>query len=246
MRGRSARKIRTIERRQSHDRWLVSYADFITLLFAFFVVMYSAAQLDKRRAGKLATAIQTAFAQRGSLPPKPADVGGLSSTGVPSKLPIGNTEDDEFRVLKGQIQDALAGEIASGEVAVRSTGDGLVISLREVGFFDSGSDQIKASSAGAFARLALVLRQANSDLRIEGHTDNIPIHNPRFSSNWDLSTARATATIRLLIQQYGFIPQRLSASGYAEYRPTTSNDTSEGRAMNRRVDVVIPRVRGRS
>ena len=217
MRGRSRRKIRTIERRQSHDRWLVSYAGFITLLFAFFVVMYSAAQLDKRRAGKLATAIQTAFEQRGSLPPKPADVGGLSSTGVPSNLPIGNTEDDEFRVLKG---------------------------LREVGFFDSGSDQIKASSAGAFARLALVLRQANSDLRIEGHTDNIPIHNARFSSNWDLSTTRATATIRLLIQQYGFIPQRLSASGYAEYRPTSSNDTSEGRAMNRRVDVVIPRARG--
>src|SRR5258708_39390960 len=103
------RRKRRVERRPHHDRWLVSYADFITLLFAFFVVMYSAAQLDKRRAGKLATAIQTAFEQRGALPPEPADVGGLSATGVPSNLPIGNTEDDEFSLLKEQIENALAG-----------------------------------------------------------------------------------------------------------------------------------------
>ena len=235
--------MRTFERRHSRDRWLVSYADFITLLFAFFVVLYSAAQLDKRRAGKLATAIQTAFEQRGSLPPKAADVGGLASVGVPSNLPIGNTEDDELRLLRGQIENALAGEIASGDVAVRNTGDGLVISLREVGFFDSGSDQIKASSANAFARLTTVLQQGNSDIRIEGHTDNIPIHNARFSSNWDLSAARATATVRLLIQKYGFAPQRLGASGYAEYRPAAANGSAEGRAMNRRVDIVIPRKR---
>ena len=193
--------MRTFERRHSRDRWLVSYADFITLLFAFFVVLYSAAQLDKRRAGKLATAIQTAFEQGGSLPPKPADLGGLATVGVPSNLPLGNTEeDDELRLLRGQIESALAGEIASGDVAVRNTGDGLVISLREVGFFDSGSDEIKASSAGAFAHLADVLRQTNREIRIEGHTDNVPIHDSHFSSNWDLSAARATATVRLLIQ----------------------------------------------
>src|SRR5437899_11983654 len=95
---------RRIERRPSHERWLVSYADFITLLFAFFVVLYSAAQLDKRRAGKLATAIQTAFEQGGSLPPKPADLGGLATVGVPSNLPLGTTEDDELRLLRGQIE----------------------------------------------------------------------------------------------------------------------------------------------
>src|SRR5437667_10937669 len=99
---RRKRRRRRIERRPHHDRWLVSYADFITLLFAFFVVMYSAAQLDKRRAGKLATAIHTAFEQRGSLPPKPADVGGLSSAEEPSDLPLENTEEDEFRQLKWQ------------------------------------------------------------------------------------------------------------------------------------------------
>jgi chemotaxis protein MotB len=206
--------------------------------------MYSAAQLDKRRAGRLATAIQTAFLQHGSLPAKPADVGGLAASGVPSDLPVGNTDDSEFRLMKSQIENALAGEIAAGNVMVRQSGEGLVVSLREIGFFDSGSDQIKASSAGAFARLADVLRQTNRDIRIEGHTDNVPIHNSRFSSNWDLSAARATATVRLLIQNYGLRPELLGASGYAEFRPMASNATQEGRAANRRVDVVIPRKHG--
>jgi len=100
--------------------------------------MYSAAQLDKRRAGKLATAIQTAFLQHGSLPYKPADVGGLAATGVPSDLPLGNTADSEFSLMKNQIENALAGEIAAGNVVVRQSGEGLVVSLREIGFFDSG------------------------------------------------------------------------------------------------------------
>ena len=203
--------------------------------------MYSAAQLDKRRAGQLATAIQTAFQQYGSLPPHPADVGGLAAHGVPTDLPVGNTEPDDFNLLRKRVEDALAEEIASGEVGVRVTAEGLVISLREVGFFDTGSAEIRPSSRPAFDRLAAILQTANSDLRIEGHTDNVPIHNSRFSSNWDLSTARATATIRLLMTKYSFAPQRLAASGYAEYRPISSNATAEGRSTNRRVDIVVPR-----
>jgi chemotaxis protein MotB len=155
---------------------------------------------------------------------------------------IGNTETDEFSLLKGQTENGLAGEIAGGDVAVRRTSEGLLLSLSEIGFFDTGSDEIKSSSQPAFSRLAAILRQTNSDLRIEGHTDNIPIHNSRFRSNWVLSTSRATATVRLLIQQYGFNPERLAASGYAEYRPIAGNDSTTGRAMNRRVDVVVPRM----
>ena len=86
-----------------------------------------------------------------------------------------------------------------------------------------------------------MLQGANTDLRIEGHTDNVPIRNARFASNWDLSTARATETVRLLMSKYNFAPERLAASGYAEYRPIASNDTADGRAMNRRVDIVVPR-----
>ena len=86
-----------------------------------------------------------------------------------------------------------------------------------------------------------MLSETPSNIRIEGHTDNVPIHNARFASNWDLSTTRATTTVRLLVTEYGFSPQRLAAAGYAEYRPIANNATAAGRAMNRRVDIVIPR-----
>ncbi|HEX3741845.1 MAG TPA: OmpA family protein [Terriglobales bacterium] len=212
-------------RRPSRDRWLVSYADFITLLFAFFVVMYSAAQLDKRRAAELATAIQTAFLQGGSLPPNPAGASVASS---------------DATLLATRVEHTLAPEIASGDVAVRSSSEGLIVSLREIGFFDSGSDKIKPGAAAAFARLAEVLQPTTNHIRIEGHTDNVPIHNARFFSNWDLSSARATETVRLLIHD-GLGPERLAAAGYSEYHAVASNDTPDGRALNRRVDVVIIR-----
>jgi chemotaxis protein MotB len=198
--------------------------------------MYSAAQLDKRRAGQLATAIQTAFTQHGSLAPEPADAGGVSASSA-SSADLGY---DEQTALKTHIEHTMAAEIANGDVAVHSSGEGLVISLREVGFFDTGSDEIKTGAAAAFAELADVLRTTANDIRIEGHTDNVPIHNAHFSSNWDLSTARATATVRLFIQE-GLDPKRFAASGHAEYHPVASNETVEGRAVNRRVDIVIVR-----
>ncbi|HEY7353652.1 MAG TPA: flagellar motor protein MotB [Terriglobales bacterium] len=226
---------RDLPRSSDRDRWLVSYADFITLLFAFFVVMYSAAQLDKRRAGQLATAIQAAFLQKGSLPPLPADVGGVAES---SANELQASPADGQADLKHEIELTLATKIANGDVGIRKSSEGLVISLREVGFFDTGSDKIKASSVAAFSQLAEILRRHGSYIRIEGHTDNVPIHNARFSSNWDLSTARATATIRLLIH-YRLDPERMAAAGYAEYHPVASNSTVAGRSMNRRVDIVI-------
>jgi chemotaxis protein MotB len=232
------RRRRRIERRPSHDRWLVSYADFITLLFAFFVVMYSAAQLDKPRAGKLSVAIQTAFEQHGSV--SRADTPAIAITREPRPTST-NAGGEDLSPLQLQVEAALAPEIAVGDAAVRSTPEGLVISLREVGFFESGSADIRASSKAAFERLAKVLTKGASEIRIEGHTDNVPIHNGKFESNWDLSTARATATIRLLAIDYGIDPQRLSAAGYGEYRPIASNSNSEGRGLNRRVDVVVRR-----
>src|SRR5438874_12382801 len=202
---------------------------------------YSAAQLDKRRAGKLATAIQTAFQQYGSLPPKPAEVEGLAEHGIPSLLPVGNTEPDDFDLLRKQVENALSGEIAGGEVAVRVTHEGLVISLREVGFFALAPPTFGQVHGRRSTVLPLCFKVPTPILRIEGHTDNVPIRNARFASNWDLSTARATETVRLLMSKYNFAPERLAASGYAEYRPIASNDTADGRAMNRRADIVVPR-----
>jgi len=170
----------------------------------------------------------------------PAEVDGLAPKGDPRDNPVA-TKEDEFQLLRGHVQGALPPEIAKGDVALRNTPEGLVISPREVGFFDSGSAEIRASSQAAFERLAKVLSEIASDIRVEGHTDNVPIHDARFASNWDLSTARATTTVRLLVTEYGFSPRRLAAAGYTEYRPIANNVTAAGRAMNRRVDIVVPR-----
>jgi chemotaxis protein MotB len=115
----------------------------------------------------------------------------------------------------------------------------LVVSLREFGFFDSGSASIKAGALPALDRIASILAIRTCNLRIEGHTDNIPIHTAQMASNWELSTGRATELVRQLIVRYGFPPERLSAAGYAQYHPVASNVTAQGRAQNRRVDLVI-------
>lgn len=134
-----------------------------------------------------------------------------------AKRMLGDTADSE-----DQVADAL------GEICNMVAGN-----------FESGSAQMKSTSQAAFDRIANMLRQRDYRLRIEGHTDNAPIHNSQFPSNWELSTSRATEIVRLLIVRDGFNPDRLSAGGFAEYHPVATNRTAEGRGMNRRVDVVI-------
>jgi chemotaxis protein MotB len=247
----------------NHERWLVSYADFITLLFAFFVVLYASAQVDQRKVGRLALAIQVAFQESGVFPasttqvpldtnePMPfATVQAIQNVKHSTELgrivsppeELLNTTSDEaidLTALQNDLQNALQREIAIHAVALHQETEGLVVSLQEFGFFDSGSATMKSASLPALDRIASILAAHPYRLRIEGHTDNIPIHTAQMASNWELSTARATELVRLLIVRYRFTPQRLSAAGYAEYHPIASNVSPQGRAQNRRVDVVI-------
>jgi chemotaxis protein MotB len=246
----------------NHERWLVSYADFITLLFAFFVVLYASSQVDQRKVGKLSLAIQIAFQEMGVFPasttqiplnvnnPMPfstvqaienversTELGRVSSQ--PTDSLAGASEETDMATLKSELEQALRGEIALREVSIRRETEGLVVSLREFGFFDSGSATIKPQALPALDRIASILAIRTCKLRIEGHTDNIPIHTALIHSNWELSTARATELIQILIVRHRFAPERLSAAGYAEYHPVASNLTAQGRAQNRRVDIVI-------
>jgi chemotaxis protein MotB len=256
-----SRKKRAAEH-SNHDRWLVSYADFITLLFGFFVVLFSSSQVDKRKVGKISAAIQEAFQQLGVSPeansrvpivtahPLPAEktqLGekdkGISGSGrmtFPFEKTTGSPPTaNDLGTVQTQLTSALAAEIQRHEVALRANREGLVISLREIGFFDSGSAVLRPTSEAAVKRIAQVLSAQPNNIRIEGHTDNVPIHNAQFASNWELSTARATEMIRLFITDYDLPPTRLSAAGYAEFHPVAGNDTVEDRAQNRRVDIVV-------
>jgi chemotaxis protein MotB len=246
----------------NHERWLVSYADFITLLFAFFVVLYASSQVDKRRAGRLAMAIQVAFQELGvfqtsntKIPLQDEDAmpfekvqtienmerkADLAKIVNPMKGTLtSSAEAQSLQEAQEAIQKALNSEIMKHEVTMTMRREGLVISLKEMGFFESGSATIRPDSMDAISRLAEVLKQRQEDLRIEGHTDNIPIHNSHFASNWELSTTRATEMIRLMIMKFELPARHLSAAGYGEFHPVSGNDTASGRAQNRRLDIVI-------
>ena len=241
--------------RVSHDRWLVSYADFITLLFAFFVVLYASASADKRKQQDVSAAIDAAFRSLGIFPDatrKPSSAAGAAASAdqpvAPMNIVMG--EDvlapaavrDDLEHIRRDLTQALSDQVATHTVSIRMGRDGLVISLREAGFFASGSAVPRPETLPTLRQIAARLGATPYDLRIEGHTDNVPIHNAEFDSNWELSAARATHIARLLIDGHLIAPDRISAAGYAEFHPVATNSTDEGRAENRRVDlVVLPR-----
>jgi chemotaxis protein MotB len=241
-----------------HERWLVSYADFITLLFAFFVVLYASSRADLKKQREVSRAIDTAFRTLGLFPDavrKPTDVKNVSTISrdepvTPMNIVMGEdvlapvkVKEDLDQVQK-QLEKMLSNEIAAHTVSIQMSKDGLVISLREAGFFPSGSATPQPGSLPVLREIATVLGKTPYDLRIEGHTDNVPIHNIEFDSNWELSSARSIRITRVFLGTHDVLPERLSAAGYGEYHPVATNDTTAGRAENRRVDIVVmPRTR---
>ena len=228
----------------NHERWLVSYADFITLLFAFFVVMFAASNADHQKAGRIAKAVEVAFNQLAVFEPGSKSVplngegGSVSEVFNVAKLMEPSKEGEMVNNAKAQLEQDFREEIKNGLIRINEDSRGITISLAEAGFFDSGSASVRESSLPVLQRIADKLRSLPQNLRVEGHTDNTPIHTPMFRSNWELSTARATNVLQHLIETQ-IQPQRLSAVGYGEYHPASSNATVTGRAANRRVDLVI-------
>ena len=236
----------------NHERWLVSYADFITLLFAFFVVLYATAQVDNKKVKQVAAAIQGGFQQMGvftasaqaaagkgeAVPPAPPaapqvvnDLAPQAAAAAVSKIPLSQ--------VKKELEAVLGAELRRHEVEMRVVPDGLVVSLPEVGFFKSGEAQPLPEALPVLTHVAQALAGRGYEIRVEGHTDDVPIHNSKYKSNWELSTARATQVVLVMVNQCGFQPGRVSVAGYAQYRPVASNDSEAGRRRNRRVDLVI-------
>jgi chemotaxis protein MotB len=234
--------------RVTHDRWLVSYADFITLLFGLFVVMYAFARADQKKQAQVSKAIDSALSSMGAF-------GGEDEESSPGSGGVAHTVMDENVASPAQVKEdldrirrdlaaMLATQVAAHTVSLEMGRDGLVISLREAGFFDSGSAEPKPEALPTLRQIANKLGSTPYDLRIEGHTDNVPIHTAEFDSNWELSAARATHIARILLEMKAIPADRLSAAGYAEFHPVATNDTPEGRSENRRVDlVVMPRTK---
>ena len=208
----------------SRDRWLVSYADFMTLLCAFFLTMYAAALA------------------------RPVEAPATTPTPVPAPAPVAEPSPAELAAraaaerataLRARVETALAPELAAGYLQLIDDPRGLVVEVPEAGAFDVGQADLSREAASMLARVAGVLAGVPNAVRVEGHTDTTPIRTSRFASNWELSTARATRVVAFLIDQGQVAPTRLSAAGYGEFRPRGDNTTVEGRARNRRVDLVL-------
>lgn len=223
----------------NHERWLISYADFITLLFAFFVVMFAVSQVDSKKVGRFTESFSKAVGI--DMFPQPGR--GLlagTSDGVVSDGDSSHTSGmpEELANLKQTLSNDAAKDEMLAKVQVIAKRNELVLRLSDNLLFASGSDVLQEKAKLVVSHLAIELRSRPVDIRIEGHTDDRPIHTHRFRSNWDLSTARATSIVAELAKE-GIAAPRLSAAGYGEFHPVASNANDEGRAKNRRVDLVI-------
>ena len=243
------------EKAANHERWLVSYADFITLLFAVFVTLYAMSQSDKQKVEQVAASYRSAFGITGvssagkpSITPKVdvAPIPTVKPQAQPPSVPKaskgnGKTKatHKDFKQMLVNLEKKMMDHKASEAVEVTVTPRGLVISLKEAGFFDSGSAAIKPEALALLAEVAKILAPYDNPLSFEGHTDNKPMHSVLFPSNWELSSGRATAIARQFIEHHGVDPQLVAVTGYGEFRPVANNTTEEGRKQNRRVDIVM-------
>jgi chemotaxis protein MotB len=223
---------------ENHERWLVSYADFVTLLFAFFVVMFAHSNMDKDKIQQFAR--QFEHYVEGA--PAPAKKPSQTPPKIPAKAAMPTHEDLTMAEMKGSIQQLerdLVQEIQQGKVELSLQARGLIMSLRESAFFAPGDAELQPESFKIMTKIAEALTRIPGQIRLEGHTDDTPIRTALYPSNWQLSAARAITVLRLLSTRYQIDPDRLGAAGYGEFRPLVPNDTAGNRSKNRRVDVVI-------
>lgn len=237
-------------RHENHERWLVSYADFITLMFAFFVVMFASSQTDKARAKQISDSVKSALEKGGVSAAIHEILGGTvderGKGNAMMKGPGGAAKSVSQPPVLAELlpslqflNKALEAEIRQGKIEIRLEPRGLVVSLRQAAFFPSGEDTIDPKTYGSVEKIAETIRDLPNSVRLEGHTDSVPIHTARFRSNWELSAARGIAMMELLGERFEIPRQRLAIAGYADTAPVEANDSETGRARNRRVDIVI-------
>lgn len=239
------------EHPENHERWLISYADFITLMFAFFVVMFATSESDKVKTKAVATAIEKALKDenfstkvKAALANSPAGKDGVSGGSTSLKnlkadKPANAQKFAELTPSLKKLTKDLESDIHAGRLQVNLEPRGLVISLKEGAFFSPGDDTLNKDRLGSLAKLAAVVEPLPNPVRLEGHTDSIPIRNSRFQNNWELSAARSITVLRLLKEHFNVKESRMGIIGYADTSPMDTNDTDEGRARNRRVDITI-------
>jgi chemotaxis protein MotB len=239
------RRRREEDEPENHERWLVSYADFITLLFAFFVVMYALSSINEGKYRVLSSSLINAF---GRAPVAPIIQGDAPPQGTVQPVPIpqprprsseaARQEREVMTNVARDILQALSPLVKQGKVKITQTARGVSIDINASVLFAPGDASLSGESSQALRAVAAVLRNGTHAIQVEGHTDSLPIRNSSFPSNWELSAVRASSVVRLMADS-GISESRLSAVGYGPTRPVGPNDSAEGRLSNRRVAIAI-------
>ncbi|MBU1426942.1 MAG: flagellar motor protein MotD [Gammaproteobacteria bacterium] len=230
----------------NHERWMVSYADFITLLFAFFVVMYGISSVNEGKYKVFGAAINKAFGTKSSeteggsmrLTEEEIYFKSLIDRRDARLAEIQRKQNERMQNLVKSLDQAMAQFVKSGQMNVSQSGRGVELEINASALFNEGEADIQPGAKKTLADAAKVLADNEFAIEVEGHTDNLPINTAKFPSNWELSSARASSVVRLFIEQ-GIDAKRLKAVGSADNRPVQSNDTAEGRARNRRVTITV-------
>jgi chemotaxis protein MotB len=226
------RKRKEMHEPSNQERWLLTYADLITLLLALFIVMYSMSQVDAKKFGKIAEALNGVLKGGDSILKHRAEV-------VDPETGHGLLQLGDLRMINKKIEQHFEKLGKQKEIQTEITERGLVVHIMESALFKQGSAHLEPRARQVMDIIYEQVKGLPNHVRIEGHTDDFPIHNEAYPSNWELSAARATSVVRYFLENYDFSPDKISALGYGEYRPSRPNNSIENRAANRRVDVVV-------
>ena len=219
---------------ENSERWLITYADLITLLLAFFIMMYTFSKADAQKYQEVSDHLRMIFTGGHSF----MKTGTVSSRQSVEILPHAASSGEIRERLEKELK-APGLENLQKNMSVTVDERGVVIRIMDRTFFDEGRAELKDRAKNVLKQIVPILKSSPNPLRIEGHTDNVPINTPIFKSNWELSVSRATEVVRYLIEKYDFPPARISATGYSEYRPVAPNDTAPNRALNRRIEIIL-------
>ena len=239
------RRKRREEEQENHERWLLTYSDLITLLLAFFIMMYTLSKQDAQKYQEVSAYLRAIFTGGTAILQKGA---GSGAGATPVEIPTPTLEElnkEIMRQLEQEIRAMMPADSKEHNITVFVDERGIVVRVLDKAFFDEGKADLKDRAKNTIQKIIPIIKKVNRQVRIEGHTDNVPIRTNEFRSNWELSVRRATEVVRYIIEYGELAPEMISAAGYAEYRPLMPNTSAEYRAMNRRIEIIIEKPNGK-
>lgn len=222
------------------ESWLVPYADILTLLLALFIVLFASSSIDAGKFRELSTIFNQVFTSGTGVMDFPSPTEMRDSESIDDRRASGKSEQEELSAIQDRVDSYIEEQNLSEKLGTALTDEGLLVTIRDNVLFESGVAEVRSENVKIAREISeLLVMDPPRSIVISGHTDNVPIRNAQFKSNWDLSVMRSVNFMKILLENDGLMPEMFSAKGFGEFKPVASNATAEGRAKNRRVEILI-------